>query len=130
MSEDLRKGTVCFIVKDGKVLLALIEYGPNDRKWNGLGGWAEEGESIEDAVVREIKEETYLEVDKNSLKKVHELYDTRQLNVFTATNWTGEVKARERSIKELQWFNVKDLPFDQMLPGTDKWLPRALYGMT
>jgi ADP-ribose pyrophosphatase YjhB (NUDIX family) len=60
MPTPLRQATVCFLRNKNQVLLALIEYGPNDRKWTGIGGFVEAGESLEDAVVREAEEETYI----------------------------------------------------------------------
>ncbi len=62
MQSKTNKGTVCFLVKGRKVLLALIEYPSGDRKWNGIGGVIEEGENPIDAVVREFEEETFLNV--------------------------------------------------------------------
>jgi len=59
-----RTGTVCFIIKEDKVLLALIEYSPIDKKWNGIGGFVEKGETPEDAVIREVKEEIDIEINK------------------------------------------------------------------
>ena len=126
MSDVVRKGTVCFLQDGDKVLLALIEYSPTDRKWNGIGGFAEEGETLEEAVVREAKEETYIEFDKNSLKKVAELNGAIQLNVFLTDKWRGELKIKDPSLKELKWFPINDLPYSQMHPGTENWLPKVL----
>lgn len=128
--DKLRKGTVCFITNAGKVLLALIEYGPNDRKWNGIGGFTEEGESLKDAVVREAKEETHIALDKDSLIKVAELNISPvfQLNVFLTNNWHGELKIKDLTLKELKWFPENELPFSKMHEGNDKWLPKILKG--
>ncbi|TSC85261.1 MAG: Adenylosuccinate synthetase [Microgenomates group bacterium Gr01-1014_16] len=130
MDNKIRRGTVCFLQKDNQLLLALIEYSPTDMKWTGIGGWSEVGESLEDAVVREIAEETYIEVNKNDLRKVAEIgtLETFQLNVFMAYKWSGKIKPKEPSVKELKWFPVNKLPFPQMHPGSDKWLPKVLEG--
>lgn len=127
MVED-RKGTVCFLRKNNEILLALIEYTPNDLKWNGIGGFVEKGESLEDAVVREGLEETYIEFDKKTLRKVAELYVPFQLSVFVADKWNGELKIREPSLKVLKWFSLDNLPYSQMHEGTKNWLPKVLNG--
>jgi len=125
----MRIGTVCFLIKEHEVLLILIEYSPTNRKWTGIGGVVDEGESLEDAIVRETQEESYLEIKKESLKKVAELnYEDLQLYVFLSDKWSGELKAKEPSLKEFQWFSINDLPFSKMHPDNDKWLPQILKG--
>ncbi len=121
-----RVGTVCFIVENNKVLLALIEYSPNDRKWNGIGGFVEENESPEDAVVREISEETFIQVDKNDLTRVKELDLDIRLIIFKTKKWIGELKIKDSSLKELKWFEFDKIPYSQMHEGNDKWLPEVL----
>lgn len=48
--------------KDDSALLVQVQYGANKGKWMLPGGFAEEGESLEAAAVREFKEETGLDV--------------------------------------------------------------------
>lgn len=130
MANQYRRGTVCFICQADQVLLALIEYGPNERKWTGIGGFAEAGELLKDAVIREVNEETYIAVDKNDVYKVAEVNDspTFQLNVFIAHSWRGKLEIKDRSLKELQWFPKDRLPVSEMHKGNDRWLPQALNG--
>ncbi len=121
---DKRIGTVCFIIQDNNILLALIEYGPNDRKWNGIGGHVDSNESPEDAVVREFSEETYIKVNKNDLIKVLEINSDIKLLVYKTNHWQGEIKAKEISLKEFRWFDKDEIPFDQMYPDNKEWLPK------
>jgi ADP-ribose pyrophosphatase YjhB (NUDIX family) len=128
MSDGLRRGTVCFLQKENKLLLALIEYGPTTQYWTGIGGFANDGESIEDAVIREAEEETYIQIDKKYLKKVAEINGDFQLSVFLTSQWSGEIKTKESSLKKMQWFSIHELPFSQMHPGTQSWLLKVLEG--
>lgn len=61
--------TGSFIIKGNRVL--LIKWGNTKGSWSGkwtvLGGKVEFGESIVDAVVREAKEETGLDVEPMKL---------------------------------------------------------------
>lgn len=118
-----RISTVCFLVEENKILLANIEYGANNRKWTGIGGFIEEGESPEDAVVREIQEETCIIVEKENLVRVLELDIDIRLIVFKASKWSGELKIKDKSLKELRWFDSDQIPYDQMYPGNEDWIP-------
>lgn len=55
--------------KDNRVLLELRV---NDKKWGVIGGWSEIGESPEESIIREVKEETGLDIVVRDL-----------INVFT-----------------------------------------------
>jgi len=55
-------GVGAIIVCDGKILLEKRKGEPGKGKWSVPGGLVELGERAEDAVIREVKEETGLEV--------------------------------------------------------------------
>lgn len=57
--------TLCYVKKNNKTLMIHRTKKLNDMhegKWNGLGGKFEQGESPEDCVIREIKEESGLDI--------------------------------------------------------------------
>ena len=79
--------TLCYIEKDEKCLLLHRTKKKNDEnagKWIGVGGKCEEGESPEDCLVREVREETGL-----------------TLTAYRAQDFTGELT--ECSEGELVW---------------------------
>lgn len=110
--------THCYIEKDGKYLMLHRTKKKNDRSkdlWMGVGGCFEHGESPDECILREVKEETGLTMTDFRL---------RGIVVFSEGNWCeymflyscygfiGEVK--ECNEGELLWFEkdnaVNELP--------------------
>ena len=57
--------TLCYVKNDGHTLMVYRNKKPNDMhagKWNGLGGKFEPGESPEECVIREVREESGLDI--------------------------------------------------------------------
>ena len=57
-------GVGAVIIKDGKILLEKRKNDPGKGKWSIPGGLVELGESVEQTVIREVREETGLEVEE------------------------------------------------------------------
>ncbi|MEM3640740.1 MAG: NUDIX hydrolase [Candidatus Bathyarchaeia archaeon] len=60
-------GVGAIITSKDKILLAKRRSEPAKGKWSIPGGLVELGENVEEAVIREVKEETGLEVEKPKL---------------------------------------------------------------
>jgi len=126
--------TLCFLVDGSRVLLALKKRGFGVGRWNGVGGKVEQGESIEDAVVREAVEEIGVTLKIEDLTKVavhrfafENCSDMEQeCHVFLARQWEGQPKETEEMAP--QWFDVSALPFDSMWPEDRYWLPPTFNG--
>ena len=61
----MKETTLCYIKNDGKYLMLYRnkkKHDPNGGKWIGIGGKVEAGESYEECMLREVKEETGLEL--------------------------------------------------------------------
>lgn len=56
-------GIGAIIISDGKILLEKRKNEPGKGKWSIPGGLVELGETVEQTVLREVKEETGLEVE-------------------------------------------------------------------
>ena len=103
-------------------------------KWNGPGGKVLEGETIKQAMVREVGEEIGVVIDPAKLKKISENHfnfidkpEWSQIcHVFEAREWRGEPAESEEMAPK--WFAESELPYEKMWEDDRHWLARALSG--
>ena len=72
-------GVGAVIIKEGKIVLIKRGNEPSKGKWSIPGGHVELGENLKEAVIRETKEETCLDVDNPILLDVVENVDWDEL---------------------------------------------------
>lgn len=127
---EARLVTVSFVTHGDDVLL-LRHPDTSDRfagQWNGIGGHVESGEGIRDAAVRELREETGLEVDELVLRGVvHEtglLGRAHVLFVFRGHAVSRELHSPEGL--ELRWQPISELSSLRLVHDVAVLLPRAL----
>ena len=86
----------------------------NKDKWIGVGGKFEEGESPEECLLREVKEETGLVLNSYKLRcivtYVSNKYETEQMYVFTSNDFSGElIECNEGNLKWIDKYNILNL---------------------
>lgn len=131
-SNSLRKATLCLLVKDRKILLAMKKRGFGQGKLNGVGGKVKKGEDIKQAAIRETQEE--INVIPTSQKPVAALNfyfvnnpnDNQQVIVFLIEKWQGE--PRESEEMKPYWYQQNQIPFEKMWADDQYWLPQILKG--
>jgi 8-oxo-dGTP diphosphatase/2-hydroxy-dATP diphosphatase len=103
--------------------------GHGEGKWNGFGGKVEQGETIEEGARREMKEEAGIEINKmNKLGILEFVYQdgsgNMEVHIFYVKEFEGNpVESEEMKPK---WFDVDEIPYDQMWPDDKYWLPMFL----
>jgi len=124
--------TLCLIRKENKVLLGMKKKGRMGvGKFNGFGGHVEKGETIEEAAIREVKEEA--DIETQDLEKIGIVQfrfksksEIREVHIFTTDHFLGEPKETEEMKPE--WFYLNEIPFEQMWSDDKLWFPLFISG--
>lgn len=106
--------TLCYIEKDEQYLMLhriKKENDVNRDKWIGVGGKLEPGESPEECLLREVREETGLTLLSYRLRGiitfVLEGFGTEYMFLYTADSFCGSLTACDEG--ELVWVRKKEI---------------------
>lgn len=119
----LQDGAAAIIENDkGQILL---QSRADRNKWGLPGGCQEVGESFKETIIREIKEETNLDVKMSDLDIIDIVSGSSRKNsypngdvvynntvLYLIKNYTGTLKWNKES-KEMKFFDIDDLPNNQ-----------------
>ncbi|MEK7173911.1 MAG: 8-oxo-dGTP diphosphatase [Patescibacteria group bacterium] len=124
--------TLCVVYDNDRILLGMKKRGFGMGRWNGFGGKVEEGEIIQEAAARELLEEACIQ--PHLLQKRGVLYfifaegsiPPLEVHVFSANTFIGNPTESDEMRPE--WFLHKDIPYHEMWPDDQHWLPLVLAG--
>ncbi len=115
MDVKSRLTTLCYIEKDGKYLMlhrVSKKEDINQGKWIGVGGHFEEGESPEECLFREVREETGLTLTGFRFRGIVTFESkesgTEYMCLYTADGFEGALAACNEG--ELCWIDKKAVP--------------------
>lgn len=119
--------------KGDKILLAKKKRGFGAGWWNGYGGKLQDGETIEEALIREIREEAgvlaLLSEKRGILNFEFKDGDENiEVHVYEIMDFEGEPSESEEMMPK--WFHISEIPFDEMWPDDPHWIPLFLDGKT
>ena len=90
--------TLCYIEKENKYLMlhrTSKKKDGNKDKWIGVGGHFEKGESPEECLLREVKEETGLELTSYKFRGIvtfiSDEWPDEYMCLYTADRYTGDI---------------------------------------
>ena len=103
------KSCGCIIIESGKVLLIK----QNDGQWGFPKGHVEPGETEIQTAIREVKEETNIDVKINDKKRYTMEYITdkgvfKQVVLFIAKKISGNEKNQESEIQSIKWMSYDE----------------------
>ena len=114
----MKNTTLCYIKKDNQYLMlhrTKKEVDENKDKWIGVGGKFEEGESPEECLLREVKEETGLHLTSYKLRGivtfVSNEWGCEYMYLYTADSFEGQIIPCSEG--DLEWVEedlVDELP--------------------
>ena len=128
------EATLCFLLKEDQICLAMKKRGFGMGKWNGYGGKVDQGETPIEALVREVQEESGVIVLSENVEKRGEIKfyfaENPEWNerghIYWIHDWQGEpVETEEMDPK---WYPLDAIPYDQMWDADRHWLPVFLDG--
>lgn len=127
------QATLALLVRDHSIILGIKKQKLGKGKYNGFGGKLEQGETAEEAFLRELREETN-GVVATRYEKVAEMTYTftttpewnQTVHVYLVKEWQGE--PRETEEMGVETFPLDNIPYERMWDNDRHWLPLVLEG--
>ena len=111
MKHEKSCGAVIYNFFDGELYILLLEH--NKGHWSFSKGHVEKGESEKETALREIKEETNLEVEIDLNFREVSVYSPKknvmkEVIFFLATPKMGNISPQLSEINEIKWYKYDD----------------------
>ena len=111
----MKMTTLCYIEQDGCCLMlhrVKKQQDANAGKWIGIGGKFEADESPDDCLLREVREETGLELTdyrpRGIVSFISDEWETEYMFLYTADGFNGTLHDCDEG--ELAWVPWEDIP--------------------
>ncbi len=112
---------VILVNTKGEILLTKRKYEPKKDYWDLPGGFVNMGETIEDSVMRELKEELDIEISHFTyFASEHDLYPFKGINYFTICSvFTCSFDELQKivpadDVSEVKWFALDEIDYEQI----------------
>ena len=112
-------GAVC--TWEDRILLCRRSIEPRRGFWTLPAGFLEEGETVEEGVLREAREEAHAELELDGLLGVYSVPRVSQVQLFfRARLLSADVRAGEETL-EVQLATWEEIPWDELAFPTVRW---------
>ena len=131
MTQARKISTLVVVHEHPRVLLGMKKRGFGVGRWNGFGGKLNEGESVLEAAVRELKEEAGISVGRLEKRgRIDFSFEGKpeilEVHIFAGFDPAGE--PQESDEMQPKWFFIDEIPFREMWPDDIYWMPLFLKG--
>ncbi len=126
------RATLGHIIDGERILLKLASRGISKGKWNGPGGKIDPGETPEECVIRETKEETGLSMHTPFYhgRAYFHMGGAKPVSIiahiFSAYKFSGRLRPSEEG--DVRWFDISQIPYKKMWDDDKYWLKLMLSG--
>ncbi len=123
--------TLGLLLEEDNLLLGMKKRGFGAGRYNGFGGKVNPGETIDEGMIREYKEESRIEVLEFKEVGVIEFEfkgnpEILETHIYKILKYSGEPKETEEM--KPRWFKTNEIPYDEMWPADKYWIPLFLDG--
>ncbi|MEF2175851.1 MAG: 8-oxo-dGTP diphosphatase [Candidatus Absconditabacteria bacterium] len=124
---------VILLNSKGQILLNMKKRGFGVGKYNGAGGKIMPGESVIQGAVRELEEETAINLSESDLINrgvFHFYFENKPSRNQDVHLFSGLYDGNFQETEEMkpEWFDIDKIPYDLMWEDDSYWLPRILAG--
>ena len=106
--------------EDGRVWLARRGHEPGQGRWSMPGGFVDLGESVEEAIVREVREELDVHATLGMLIGVYSHADDRVVVIVYEASIDGTPRPTDEA-PEVRAFAHDEIPWDELAFPSVKW---------
>lgn len=129
--KPLELGTLCFVIRDSRMLLIRKKRGLGAGKIVGPGGRLEPGETPIECAIREVQEELRVTPTQVVPRGEHlfQFVDGYAIRVFafSAAGYQGEPRETDEAIPV--WTSLDAIPYGEMWEDNRVWMPLLLSGV-
>ena len=123
--------TLVFVIRDEQVLLIRKLRGHGKGLVNAPGGKVDDGELPREGAIREVQEEIGVTVSDPDLRAVIRFHDTItdyrvRGFIYVSHQYSGEIIRTPEA--EPDWWDIKNIPYNEMWEDDILWLPFILRG--
>ena len=120
----VRKLSAGLVIKNGQILMMQRKYEPHRGKWCIPGGFTDKSinESVEDCCIREVKEETGIDVEIIKKVDILKIYSKRkqrdeEIHIFLCNSKNQEIVIDNEECLDVKWIVLDQLNSLELIPG-------------